>query len=70
MLRLVSRHVFRFVFDHDVHKMANSKKWQYQNFESMLNESMLPGPRIFPKNNGEESVKSVLIKKLPPYFSA
>ena len=26
----------------------------------------LPGPRIFPKNNGEESVKSVLIKKLPP----
>ena len=31
---------------------------------------VFPGPRIFPKNNGEKSVKSVWIKKLPPYFSA
>ena len=29
-----------------------------------------PGGRIFPENNGEKSVKSVKIKKLPPYFSA
>ena len=31
---------------------------------------LVPGGRIFPENNGEKSVKSVKIKKLPPYFSA